>query len=91
MIIFTNTKDISAKLLYDILMSDFNEFYRDEVKKDNQLAFGIAEENISVQLADGTELYNILVTKVEIVTTPVHEDHEKVGLVLEKFINASLM
>ncbi|MCX2480023.1 hypothetical protein OQY15_13060 [Pedobacter sp. MC2016-15] len=82
---FTNTKNITAKLFYDLLKSNFKEMY----PKD-QLQYGINNERIVIE-TDGKAVYEIWITDELITLTEIDLHEQKIGDKLEEFINASLL
>ncbi|MET1053977.1 MAG: hypothetical protein ABWY16_01610 [Pedobacter sp.] len=82
---YTNTKNITSKIFYDLLKSNFKEMF----PKDN-LQYGINHDHILVESA-GTALYDIEVTDAAFNLTEITPQQKKIGEKLEEFIQASLM
>lgn len=88
---YTNTKEIPAKLLYDLLKKTFNEFYADATKKREEFGFGLGEDVIAIEKADGTPLYSIEVSKDVIALVPINDAGKSVNEQLERFVESCLL
>jgi hypothetical protein len=82
---FTNTKNITAKLFYDLLKSNFKEMY----PKD-ELQYGINHHHIVIE-TKGKAIYDIEVSDEIFTLTEIDAHEQKIGKKLEEFINASLL
>jgi type I restriction-modification system DNA methylase subunit len=82
---YTNTKDITAKIFYDLLQSNFKEMY----PKDN-LQYGINHNHIVVE-TEGKAIYEIEITEEFIKLAEIDATEQKTGKKLDEFIKASLL
>jgi len=82
---FTNTKDITAKIFYDLLKSNFKEMYPND-----ELQYGINHNHIVIETR-GKAIYDIEVTDEVFRLTEIDAHEQNIGKKLEEFINASLL
>lgn len=88
---YTNTKEIPAKLLYDLLLKSFATFYTDATKKTEEFNFGLGEDVIAIEKTDGTALYTLEVSKDVIRILPQNDTNKAVNVQLERFIESCLL
>lgn len=82
---YTNTKNITAKIFYDLLKSNFKEMFPKDI-----LQYGINHNHILVE-TKGKAIYEIEVTHELFTLTETDAHHHKIGEKLEEFIHASLL
>jgi len=82
---YTNTKNIPAKIFYDLLKSNFKEMY----PKD-ELQYGINNNTIVIE-TKGKAIYDMEINDQMITLTEIDASEQKIGKKLEEFINASLL
>ncbi|CAM4289436.1 hypothetical protein SAMN06265348_109110 [Pedobacter westerhofensis] len=82
---YTNTKNITAKIFYDLLKSNFKEMFPKET-----LGYGINQNLIAIE-DKGKSIYEIEVTDELFTLLPIDPAEKKIGKKLEQFIEASLL
>jgi hypothetical protein len=87
---YTNTKEIPAKLLYDLLLKSFASFYTDATKNTEEFSFGLGESLIALEKSDGTTLFTIEITNDVITLSEVDNTNPSVKDQLERFIESCL-
>lgn len=82
---YTNTKNITAKIFYDLLKSNFKEMFPKDV-----LQYAIDHDHIVIE-TEGKAIYDIQVTDALFTLLEIAPHQKKIGKKLEEFINASLL
>lgn len=87
---FPNTKEIPAKLLYEMLKDSFGEFDSNSLSRKSEFNYGLGEDMISVERPDGTQIYTIDVTPLIITVTETADQKSSTGDSLNEFIESCL-
>ena len=82
---YTNTKNITAKIFYDLLKSNYKEMY----PKDN-LQYGINHDHVVIE-TNGKAIYDIEITEEIFTLAEIDGTEQKTGAKLDEFIKASLL
>gem|GEM_PF-2837257 len=88
---FINTKKITSNLFYELLKETFSEFLKDGINYSEKLGYGIKDNTIVIQEAQGKELFSIEVTPELITANNPTDSHKKLAQRLDEFIHACLL